>query len=383
MVALAAGLPLACRGMAETSAGPGTAAERSAAPDAARGLAPLGVALVNSVAHLTSGLVDAGLRPLDGSGPDRVVAAVISLFVDQRTLPAFALMLGCGAVMILRRQEAAGASWPRARGVLVRRWLWLGAFGVAHAVLLFFGDILLLYRLTGLVLVLFLRRSGRTLLVWAACLLLGSPLHVATILPAVLPGVWAARRRVLERPQDHLALLRRTAVVGLGVSVVGGAPFALVVGGLWEPSGWLVALAAGVHGATGVLGGAAFVALVALVMVAAGGPARTLAGRGVRAALSGSRAVGARSLTCYLAQSVLFVLPLAPWAGGLGVGMSTSVVALWAVGVWLVTLALAVWLRSTGRSGPAEALLRRLVYGRRTERSVVARSSVPEHAKTF
>ncbi len=180
--------------------------------------------------------------------------------------------------------------------------------------------------------------------------LVGSPVLVATILSAVLLGVWAARRRVLERPQDHLTLLRRTAVVGL---------------------------AGGLHAATGVLGGAAFVALVALVVVATGGPARTTGGRAVRVLLSGSQAVGARSLTCYLAQSVLFVLPLAPWVGGLGVGLSTSVVALWAVGVWLVTVALAVGLRSAGRSGPAEALLRRLAYGRRPARLAPEPQPVP------
>lgn len=401
--------------MADTSvrsAGPVATAQRSAAPDAARGLALLGIALANGVVHLSGVPVGLGARPLDGSAPDRVVDVLVSLFVDRRTLPAFALLLGYGTVMILRRQEAAGAPWPTARAVLLRRWLWLGVLGAAHVVLLFFGDILLPYALTGLALMLFLRRSDRVLLVWAACLLsvvlvffgtssalaalgagggaeeaalggtsvlgallfrvlalvgvlLTSPLSVGTILPAVLLGVWAARYRVLEAPQDHGRLLRRTAVVGLGVSIAGGAPFALAVGHVWTPPALLAGLVGGVHAATGVLGGAASVALVALAVTAARGPARTVAGRGVRAVLSGAQAVGARSLTCYLAQSVLFVLPLAPWAGGLGVGMSTSVVALWAVGVWLVTVALAVGLRSAGRTGPAEALLRRLVYGPR------------------
>jgi uncharacterized membrane protein YeiB len=42
--------------------------------------------------------------------------------------------------------------------------------------------------------------------------------------------------------------------------------------------------------------------------------------------------------------------------------------ALYAIAVWLVTIGFAVWLERTGRKGPAEVLLRRLVY-RRAQRS--------------
>jgi len=76
-------------------------------------------------------------------------------------------------------------------------------------------------------------------------------------------------------------------------------------------------------------------------------------------------AVGQRSLTCYLLQSVLFVPLLSPWALGLGTGAGTLSVSLVAVGVWLVTVLVAVLLDRAGRPGPAEQLLRRLTYGRR------------------
>ena len=41
---------------------------------------------------------------------------------------------------------------------------------------------------------------------------------------------------------------------------------------------------------------------------------------------------------------------------------------LFAVGVWALTVAFAAWQERTGRRGPAEVALRRLVYGRPAQR---------------
>ncbi len=75
------------------------------------------------------------------------------------------------------------------------------------------------------------------------------------------------------------------------------------------------------------------------------------------------RACGQRSMTCYLAQSVLFVAILAPYAGGLGATISVAGAAVLAVGVWLVTVLASVGMARFGYRGPGEALLRRLTYG--------------------
>jgi uncharacterized protein len=76
-------------------------------------------------------------------------------------------------------------------------------------------------------------------------------------------------------------------------------------------------------------------------------------------------AVGRRSLTCYLLQSVLFLVLLPPWALGLADGAGTARVSLVAVAVYLVTVAVALALERAGHPGPAERLLRRLTYGSR------------------
>ncbi|TQL04635.1 DUF418 domain-containing protein [Cellulomonas sp. SLBN-39] len=381
--------------------GPVAVRDRAVAPDVARGLALLGIAIANSVTHLWGQPVGVGLRPLDGSTLDRVVDGVVSLFVDRRTMPMFALLYGYGIGVVVRRRAQALVPWPACRTDLLRRAGWLVAFGVAHTLLLWEGDILAVYGLTGLVAVLLVRASGRTLLVvGGVTLLLGGlatgaldaltvavggmdggdqlaaaetspllaallraatlpmlPVGVVIALPLVLAGLWAARTGVLEDPAAHLPLLRRWAVGGLSVSVVGAVPLATAVAGLWEPSALGVVVPAALHMVTGAVGGIAFAALVGWVVGAHGTTLATLGpvGRALRA-------VGTRSLTCYLLQTVLFVLPLAGWAGGLARGFGSAQVVAWAVGVWVVTVVVAVLLERADKRGPAEALYRRLVY---------------------
>lgn len=391
--------------VARASVGPVPAERRAVAPDVARGLALLGIALANSVTHLAGGQIGLGMRPVDSSALDRFVDGLVSLFVDRRTMPMFALLYGYGIGVVVRRRAAAWVPWPVCRTDLLRRAAVLVGFGAVHVVLLYEGDILGAYGLAGLLAVAFVRASDRTLLVTAVAVLpvvgvLGAalataplltgafgaegfvelpvedsalaalatrmlsgvvvgPLGAVVALPPVLLGLWAARREILERPADHVRLLRRTALVGLAVSVLGAVPFASAVARLRDPSLGDAFGAALLHEVTGVAGGAAFAALVAWTVAARGTTLATLGpvGRTLRA-------VGTRSLTCYLLQSVLFVLPLAAWSGGLGLHLSSAQVVAWAVGVWLVTVVVAVVLEAAGRRGPAEWAYRRLVYRR-------------------
>jgi uncharacterized protein len=74
-------------------------------------------------------------------------------------------------------------------------------------------------------------------------------------------------------------------------------------------------------------------------------------------------AVGRRSLSSYLAHSLIFAPLLAAWGLGLGALLGSATMAAFAVGVWLVTVVGTYAMERAGRQGPAEALLRRLTYG--------------------
>ncbi|GAA1286733.1 DUF418 domain-containing protein [Saccharothrix xinjiangensis] len=376
--------------------GPVALRDRALTPDLARGLMLALIAVANSVYYLYGRPYGVRQHIVEHDLLNRVVSVVDVTLVDGRAYPMFAALFAFGVVQSFRRQRAAGVPEVDAKRLLRRRSRWLIAFGFAHAVLLFPGDILGLYGVLGFLLIALTRVSDRALLVAAALwLVVGAAVQgAAQMMPptgertffwsfetadaltalalrplewllipvgnlaigsAVLIGTWAARRGVLTDPASHRALLVRTAVGGLVAAVVGGLPVGLAVGGFWEPTstGALWTTSA-LHALTGIAGGLGYAALIGLLALRVGdrpGPvARALA------------ACGQRSLSCYLFQSVVFVALLTPWALGLGRTLGTAEVGLLALGTWLVSVLLADRLRRANRRGPAEVLLRRLVY---------------------
>lgn len=403
---------------AATRAAPLTAAERSPTPDVARGVALLGIALANSVVHVVGRDLGPSLRPVDGTTADRVVDALVGLLVDNRSFPLFTLLVAYGLAVVVRRQAERGAPWPEARRLVVRRSLALLVLGLAHVVLLFEGDILTSYAFLGLVLLLLLRVPDRTLVVvgvlallplaylsgsdgtawgeeddlgpllpWDETTALGAlgvralasvlvavvgPIAVLLLLSPAVVGLLLARRRVLERPAEHLPLLRRLVLVGLPVSLLGAVPLVLTSTQVLRLDERADEVVGALHGVTGVAGAVAFAALVALLV---GRRQQAAARAGTtwepRGAWWVATAVGRRSLTCYLLQSVVMVPLLAPWGAGLGVGAGTARVAAVGVATYALTVVVAALLERAGRRGPAEVLLRWMVYGRR-ERAVAA-----------
>ena len=377
--------------------GPVTAAGRSWAPDLARGAVLLGIALANVGLYLHGTELGAGGRPVDGSPLDRTLDLVVTLLVNERSRPMFALLFGFGLVTMARRLSRPGIDPRRRRSVLLRRQLLLIAFGGVHAGLLFEGDILGIYGATGLVLLLLMNRRPRVLVAWGTASLvllavffaLASPgadlssepsgylasilerlsifvlgvvigTALMIVLAPMLIGVAMARAGLLDRPWEHVPLLRRLAVLGSLVGVAGGLPHALEVARVWEPGTVTSGAAAAVHAVTGTAMGVAYVCLFALW--AARLHERRAPRRGAPAVLA---AVGERSLTCYLLQSMILAPLLSPWGLGLGEGMGTASAYGIAFAVWLFTVAVAWSLAVTGRRGPFEVLLRRLTYGPR------------------
>ncbi|MFI9555679.1 DUF418 domain-containing protein [Nonomuraea endophytica] len=396
--------------------------ERSAAPDLARGLMLAMIVLSNVVFHLWAApAAPSGWHPADGSAADGVTQFLMIVLVDLRIYPLFAFLFGYGMARLMDRQVSRGDSPAAAVRLIRRRSLLLIAFGLVHAALLLAGDILAVYGLISLVLgALFLRRTDRTLLVWAGIftglllvLALGlnalmfatgvsdaPPGHVATAghaeyatgetgwlaaamgrlttwgtlllgAPAqfgmhavLLLGIWTARNRVLEEPARHRRLLVVTAAVGIPIGWLGALPSALahfgvltVPSGAQTDQGELFLLQA----ATGIFAGLGYVALLTLLAT----------GAWVRHPLAVAvGAVGRRSLSVYLAHSVLLAPVLAAWGLGLGAHLGSAGAAFYALGAWLVTLALAFFLERRGLPGPAEALMRRLLYRRQAAADV-------------
>ncbi|MEV1292140.1 DUF418 domain-containing protein [Pseudonocardia sp. NPDC049635] len=400
--------------------GPPGAGRRLPAPDLARGFMLLLIVLANTPYYLYAGEhTGAAAHPAGGSVSDRIVQAVLITAVDLRVYPMFAFLFGYGLVMILRRQLRNGLSEPDAMRLLRRRNLWLVAFGAVHALLLWGGDVLGAYGVCGLVLGwLFLRRSDRALLVWAgigtglllvltvlttlealavlagqgvsndvgstvtalATASVADPDYLASALArmtmwpiqvlviqglvgmvvpvSILLGFWAARRGVLERPWEHRRLLWITATTGIAIGWLGGLPHALTQIGVLDALTPVLTSFSLPQMVTGLACGLGYVAAFGLI-----GDRLTRRPAGPAGPVAGAvAAVGKRSMTCYLAQSVLCAPLLAAWGLGLGADMHSAATAAFAVGVWLLTVGYAVVLERRVRPGPAETLLRRLTY---------------------
>lgn len=390
---------------------------RAAAPDVARGLVLIGIALANVPFFLYGTELGLMYKPVTDDPTDQWTNALVATLFDNRSYPLFALLFGYGMTQLLMREHARGTEWRDARNLLLRRNAWLIAFGAVHGSLLFFGDVLGSYGLLGLALVLLIRASDKVLAIvgWITFGLLalmtaaeglsgllgeiGVPMSTAApfgsseaetfgwavllraaewvvaqvslplggfalLLPPMILGIWLARRRVLENPTPHLRRLRLAAGLGITISVLGALPMALALLGVIELTIWTEPLAAMLHGTTGVIGAVGYVSLIAI-----------LAGRretpGPIARIFA--ALGQRSLSGYLTQSVVFVIVFAPYALGLGGEVGIAEASQIAVITWLGTLIVANVLAAADKSGPAEWLLRKLVY--RTRKTPATPSS--------
>jgi uncharacterized protein len=151
------------------TAGPITTDERIQVVDILRGFALFGILLVNMAifkAPWTPGMPSATTQV---GALDQLAAQAIDLFAEGKFFTLFSFLFGFGfSIQMLRAQQRGLPFVPR----FMRRLLVLLAIGLAHAVLIWYGDILVTYALIGFVLILFRNRSPRALLIWVTLLLL-------------------------------------------------------------------------------------------------------------------------------------------------------------------------------------------------------------------
>jgi len=162
---------------AVTPAAPVTADERIVSLDVLRGFAILGILIMNIQSFSMIGA--AYLNPTaygNLTGLNRVVWTLSHLFADMKFISIFSMLFGAGVVLFATRLESRGL---RPGPVHYRRTVWLLVIGLAHGFLLWYGDILAVYALTGFIVYLFRRRSPLALLITGvAVMCVGTLLYV-------------------------------------------------------------------------------------------------------------------------------------------------------------------------------------------------------------
>lgn len=401
---------------------PVASGERVVLIDVLRGFAIFGILLVN-MGLFFSPVYDQFLSHVPFPGAlDEAARKLIVFFAQAKFYPMFSFLFGMGLAIQMERTAARGR--PVA-GFFSRRMAWLLAIGLAHAFLLWFGDILVLYSLLGFLLLLFRKRKPRTLAVWTVILLLIPVLLIWTYaayftLAQQLPesatqaeSIVAAQQEVRRAASaeayqvyatgswDEVFVVRATewATVNLYV-VVAAAPTVLAlfliglnVGrrrffqrlpeGLPTARRWIVPLAiAGVAGnLVGVLlldrvnpsvPSVAFA--VQQTALAVGGPALcftyvlglTLLWQrsGGRRLLAPLAPVGRMALSNYLLHSVVFTTLSYGYGFGLYGRIMPATGLAMTLAIYLLQIPLSAWWLRRFRFGPLEWLWRSLTYGK-------------------
>lgn len=151
--------------VSEQSGSPVSTADRISSLDVIRGVALLGILLMNIV---NFGLPFAYDNPRYAGGADGLnflTWQITSLFFEGTMRGLFSILFGAGVVLMTSRAESRDPSVAVA-DIYFRRNLWLIAFGLIHSwLLLFTGDILYIYGIVGLFLFVFRHVSPRRLII--------------------------------------------------------------------------------------------------------------------------------------------------------------------------------------------------------------------------
>ncbi len=132
---------------APAPAAPVAESQRNRLIDALRGVALLGILLMNIPGFAMPEYSEEAYRN-DPTSVSFWTSAVISVFFEGKMRALFGMIFGAGVVLFVLKKEQTGKS---VTGLFYRRMFWLVLFGLVHAhLILWMGDILYLYGLCGM-----------------------------------------------------------------------------------------------------------------------------------------------------------------------------------------------------------------------------------------
>jgi uncharacterized protein len=142
-----------------------TAPPRYQSLDILRGFAVMGILLMNIVAFAMPEIAYINPAVYGGhEGPDFAAWLLSFIFVDGKMRGIFALLFGASMMLIIMKAREKEIEPGK---VHYRRMMWLGIFGLLHFYLLWWGDILFLYAVSGSLAYLFHHLGSAKLIKWA------------------------------------------------------------------------------------------------------------------------------------------------------------------------------------------------------------------------
>jgi len=148
------------------SRAPVRAGDRFESLDVLRGVAVLGILMVNVQAFMM--YANAYVYPpahMDVSGANATAWLVTHVFFELKFITLFSAMFGAGVMLMV------GDARDASKALHFSRMRWLLAFGVVHMFALWFGDVLTAYAIAGFIIVHFRHMSATKLIVWGLALI--------------------------------------------------------------------------------------------------------------------------------------------------------------------------------------------------------------------
>ncbi len=182
--------------MAQEKSMPVTPQERIIALDFLRGFALLGILVMNIQSFSMPYATYFNPRVYgDLTGLNRWVWILSHIFADTKFLTIFSILYGAGIILITQKLDDKGQP---AAGLHYKRTFWLLIIGLAHAYLLWYGDILVAYALAAMIVFWFRKLSSGWLIGWgvlslsiSTLLLLGTAFSLPNFPPEVLADLQA------------------------------------------------------------------------------------------------------------------------------------------------------------------------------------------------
>ena len=142
---------------------PVRATERIGSVDILRGLAVLGILVINIEFFALPNAIYFNPKIAGGfSGLNFLSWKFGYLFFLQKMMAIFSMLFGAGLILLGKRAVSSGKKF---KGIYYRRIFWLLLIGAVHAYFFWYGDILFTYAICGLILYPFRRRSAGLLII--------------------------------------------------------------------------------------------------------------------------------------------------------------------------------------------------------------------------
>lgn len=203
--------------------------ERYLTLDALRGIAVMGILLMNIVAFAMPEAAYVNPAAYGGlTTPDVLTWATMFVLVDSKMRGLFSILFGASMLLVYERAEEHGED---GRSVHFRRMAWLLLFGLLHFYLFWFGDILTLYAVCGL-LGLFLVHVNEAQLRRAAVIMFSLTFIALTLFCASL----FALKYAAQLPGAGSDAIKSYAEL---VADIGGSPTLMATEVALHQGGWL------------------------------------------------------------------------------------------------------------------------------------------------